>query len=258
MQTSLSLKQQAIAAAKQGDWEQAVACNKELLEQEPKNTLALNRLGVAFLQLQEVDKAKASFALALELDRTNLIAKKHLEAIKTKKPLKAPSFFAQEFIEEPGKTKIVELHRLAGKPALESLTVGQICEFKQKQRYISIEANGTYIGSLPEDISFRLSKLLQTGNTYHCSIHAVAPNHVDVYLKEIHRSGRNKDKHSFPVTRVSSAAGQETDEFVLLNEESPVEMTDHDGIDTGGDNDPEPKAFEDISDEEKVVTDTAL
>lgn len=250
MQTSLSLKQQAITAAKQGDWDQAVTSNMELLEQEPKNTLALNRLGVAYLQLKKLDKAKASFAQALELDRTNIIAKKHLAALKTKKPLKAPSFFRQEFIEEPGKTKIVELHRLAGKPALESLAVGQNGAFKLKQRYISIEVDGTYIGSLPEDISFRLSKLLQTGNTYHCSIHAVAPNHVDVYLKETHRSARNKDKHSFPLTRVTSSASQESDEFVLLNEEIPVEVTDHD-------NDVEPKTFEDISSEEKINTETA-
>jgi len=251
MQTSLSLKQQAITAAKQGDWNQVVSSNKELLEQEPKNTLALNRLGVAYLQLKQINKAKAAFEQALGHDRTNLIAKKHLTAIKNKKPLQAPAFFTQEFIEEPGKTRIVELHRLAGKPALESLSVGQTCEFKLKQRYISIEVADKYIGSLPEDISFRLSKLLQTGNTYHCSIHSVAPNHVDVYLKETHRSVRNKDKHSFPISRISTVVTQENDEYVLLNEEIPVEITNHDA-------DVEPKAFDDISDEEKFTTETAL
>jgi len=249
MQTTLSLKQQAITAAKNGDWEQAVVINSELLEQEPRNTLALNRLGVAYLQLKKLDKAKATFLQVLEHDRTNIIAKKHLAAIKAKRAHHAPSFFRQEFIEEPGKTKIVQLHRLAGKPTLESLAIGQDCEFKLKQRYISIESAGKYIGSLPEDISFRLSKLLQTGNTYHCSIHAVAPNHVDVYLKETHRSVKNKDKHSFPIVRANTGT-QENDEYIVLKEEIPVEITNHDV-------DVEPKSFEEISDEEKFTTETA-
>lgn len=249
MQTSLSLKKQAITAAKQGDWQQAVTCNLELLEQEPKDTLALNRLGVAYLQLKREDKAKATFQQVLELDRTNIIAKKHLTAIKNKRQLHVPSFFTQEFIEEPGKTKIVELHRLAGKPVLEALAIGKNCKLKLKQRYISLELAGQYIGSLPEDISFRLSKLLQTGNTYHCSIHAVAPNHVDVYLKETHRSVRNKNKHSFPISRVVNPTSQENEEYVLLNEEIPVEITNHDL-------DVEPTSFEDISDEEKFSPET--
>jgi len=248
MQTTLSLKQQAITAAKQGDWDQAVSCNLELLDQEPKNTLALNRLGVAYLQLKQVNKAKAVFQQVLEFDKTNIIAKKHLAAIKSKRKPHAPSFFTQEFIEEPGRTRIVELHRLSGKPALESLSIGQTCEFKLKQRYISIEVAKKYIGSLPEDISFRLSKLLQTGNTYHCSVHTIATNHVSVYLKEIHRSARNKDKHSFPISRVTSIA-QDTDEYVILNESIPVEVTNHDA-------DTDPKTFDEISSEEKIVTDT--
>ncbi|PIY80214.1 MAG: hypothetical protein COY80_03920 [Candidatus Pacebacteria bacterium CG_4_10_14_0_8_um_filter_42_14] len=228
MNDPLSLKQQAISAAKNNDWELVATLNEEIITNNPQDLQALNRLGVAYLQLGKAQKAKVVFETVIGLDKTNILAKKHLATIKQKKTVAVPSFSAQQFIEEPGKTKIVELHRLSGKEILESLITGQICDLKIKKRFISIETDGKYVGSLPEDISFRLSKLIQAGNLYHCAIHSANTKNCSVYLKEKFSSKKNSDVLSFPVQRTSLNTNSEMDDFVLLDEELPVEILNHD------------------------------
>ena len=212
------LRIQAISAAKHSRWDEAVQVNSEILEQEATDVQALNRLGLAHLHLEDTTAAKTAFQAVLGIDKHNSIAHKQLERIAKKATHNLPSFSRNHFIEEPGKTKIVELHRLAGKQVLDNLAVGQTCQLKMKQRYISIETeDGKYIGALPEDISFILSKLITTGNTYHCSIQTCSNNQCLVYLKELSRAAKNSDIHSFPLNK--QAANQvDIDERLLLDE----------------------------------------
>lgn len=228
------LRTQAISAAKKGNWDHAVTLNTEILEQAPQDVQALNRLGMAYIQMSKLKEAKATFKQVLEFDKQNTIARKQLDRISKKTMHTLPSFSRNHFIEEPGKTKIVELHRLAGKQVLDNLAVGQSCILKVKKRYISVETeDGQHVGALPEDISFRLTKLMETGNTYHCSIQTCSGNQCLVYLKELSRSARNSDIHSFPLNK-QSAAQMDVDERMLLDEfeeagySTSVESTDTD------------------------------
>lgn len=226
MNSVSKLQTLAIAAAKASEWTKAVEYNQEILEQTPSDIPALNRLGLAQLQLQDIKAAKATFQSVLEIDKTNSIAHKQLERIKTNQINTTPSFTRNHFIEEPGKTKIVELHRLSGRQVLDTLSVGQSCTLKLKNRYISVETeDGRYIGALPEDISFRLTKLIQTGNTYHISLHSCSNNQCTVYLKELARSPKNIDIHSFPPSKTAGNAHSELDDRFLIED-----FEDEDGI----------------------------
>ncbi len=200
MNAQLALSQ-AINAAKSQNWSVAVDLNQQLLEQNPADLGALNRLGIAFAQLGKLEDAKQAFEGVLSIDKANAIAKKNLQKLKTQPNQVSPSFTSQDFIEEPGRTKTADLHRLAGKPVLESLIIGQECELKPKHRYISVEMGNTYIGALPDDISFRLAKLIETGNTYYCCIRSVSANNCSVYIKELTRSAKNAEVNSFPVSK---------------------------------------------------------
>lgn len=212
------LRTQAISAAKQSRWEDAVSLNNEILKQSPEDVQTLNRLGMAQMQVGAIAEAKKSFQVVLTIDKQNTIAQKQLERIAKKALHTLPSFTRNHFIEEPGKTKIVELHRLAGKQVLDNLAVGQTCQLKMKKRYISVETeDGQHIGALPEDISFRLTKLIQTGNTYFCSIQTCSNNQCLVYLKELSRSARNSDIHSFSLNKQSTTQ-LDIDERLLLDE----------------------------------------
>ena len=123
MNTQAALRQKAIQNAKNGHWETAIETNKSLIEIDPKDTGAYNRLGVAYLQLGKTRLAKTQFKEVLEIDRNNKIATKQLERMKNKQTI-SPAFVSQHFIEEPGKTKTVALTRLAGKEALQEIVVG--------------------------------------------------------------------------------------------------------------------------------------
>jgi len=216
--------QQAIAAAKTQDWAAAVAHNQTLLDLNQGDIGALNRLGVAYSQLRDLKAARVVFKKVLEIDKTNAIAKKNLQRIENNQAPASPFFSKQDFIEEPGKTRTVELHRLAGRDVLDALAVGQECELKPKNRYISVETNDNkYVGALPEDISFRLSKLIETGNTYYCVVRSVSNSHCSVYIKELTRSANNEYVNSFPTAKTSGAALNDVDTELMIDDDIPVE-----------------------------------
>jgi len=219
---------QAINAAKESNWSVAIECNQAILDQNPHDVGALNRMAVAHLQLGDAKKAKAMFKQVLEIDKSNPIAKKNLARLENNQATIAPSFSREDFIEEPGKTKTVDLHRLAGKNILDSLSIGIECDLKPKNRYISVEHRGNYVGALPEDISFRLAKLIETGNTYFCCIRSLSASHVSVYIKELIRSVANENSHSFPVSKNSVAAINDVDDHLLLEDDIPVQIVDSD------------------------------
>ncbi len=213
------LKQLAIASAKTASWQIAIDANNTILERNDQDTAALNRLGVALIQLKSYKLAKTTFEKVLKIDKTNLLAQKNLNRLKTSKHVDINLVGQEDFIEEPGKTRVVELHRLAGNTVLSGLAAGMACVLKVKKRYISVEVADHYVGALPEDLSFRLTKLMNSGNTYRCFIRSVSNHHVSVYLREEFRALRNSDTPSFPVSKPLTSSDEEFVDDPLLKEE---------------------------------------
>ena len=224
MQNQVLLRQEAINAAKISDWPKAILINQEILQHYGNDLEAMNRLGLAFIKNGQENEAKKTFREVVELDKSNIIANKHLEKIKNKES-SGDIIFDQnnDFIEEPGKSKIVTLHRLAGKDQLKKTKVGQACFLQLKNRYISvIDESGKHIGALPEDISFRLSKLITNGNEYRCIIYKVNDKQCLIQVKETLRSKKNEQVVSFP-SKVQGALAL-PDDFIL-EEDIPFEVT---------------------------------
>jgi tetratricopeptide (TPR) repeat protein len=223
------LETQAINAAKAGDWEQAVTVNQAILANFPKDINALNRLGFAYLQQQKVRLASRSFQAVLKLERSNPIALKQIANIK-KKTITAPEFSSENFVEEPSKSKIVSLHRLASKQALEKLSMGQALHLKPKNRFISVETTDkTYLGSLPEDISLHLSGLIQKGNQYSVLLHSCSNKHCSVFIKETYQSPANRNHHSFASNYRPEKDEAVGEDLLLLADDVPFNITDEDG-----------------------------
>jgi hypothetical protein len=224
MQKLSVLRQAAIQAAKTLAWDQAVSINEEILAQDPSDLEAMNRLGLAQLQLQDLTAAKKTFNAVIKIDKSNIIANKHLKKIALNQVGTVMTFSDSYFIEEPGKTKIVDLGRLANKQTLSKLSVGHTCELIVKNHFITIESNGVHIGALPEDLSARLTKLIKNGNEYSCQIHSCTEKMCKVLIKEIKTSEKNADVQSFPVAK-SALAGSMSDDFIL-EDEVPVQLED--------------------------------
>ncbi len=224
MQNQMLLRQEAINAAKNSNWSEAISINQEIIEHYGNDLEAMNRLGLAFLKNGQENEAKKVFKQVIELDKSNIIANKHIEKIKNKEA-SIDIVFDQnnDFIEEPGKSKIVTLHRLTGKDQLKKLKVGQACFLQLKNRYISIiDEASKHIGALPEDISFRLSRLIGNGNEYRCIIYKVNDKQCLIQIKETFRSKKNEQVVSFPSKAQANIVLP--DDFIL-EEDIPFEVT---------------------------------
>lgn len=229
MQKLSILRQAAIQAAKDQAWHQAVSINQDILVQEAADLEAMNRLGLAHMQLGQLDEAKHIFQEAIKIDKSNIIANKHLKKLATNQVGNLLTFSDSYFIEEPGKTKILELHRLANKQTLSKLSVGQNCKLVIKTHYICIEVeDNTHIGALPEDLSARLTKLIQNGNEYSCQVHSCTEKACKVLIKETKSSEKNANVQSFPVAKAALAGSSQAAEDFILEDEIPIQLEDGD------------------------------
>ena len=228
MQNYFKLRQQAIQAAQNNDWKLAVQINQEIIDEKENDLEAMNRLGLAYLKLDQAAKAKKTFKNILKIDGSNIIANKHLAKLKNNEKTKDIIFNKDtSFIEEPGKSKIFTLHRLAGKGQLKKLKVGENCQLQLKNKFISItDESGKHIGALPDDISFRLSKLIKTDNKYDCVIYKVNEKQCCVQIRETERSKKNEQIQSFP-NRSQGNITYLNEDFVF-EENIPVESADMD------------------------------
>lgn len=230
-------KKMAINFALHQDWQQAVDYNLNYLEENPKDIDTYNRLGFAYLQLGQIDKSTQSYQKALEFDPYNSIAKKSLDKLnhfqvnqKVSLP-KHPSPVKISFLEEPGKTKTVTLTRPAESKILAGLNVGTPVELIPKKHRINAQTSaGQYIGSLPDDLSYRLGNFIKLGYKYECWVKSVSVNSACVFIKETQRSKKGMDAPSFPVvtSAVKSTFSLTAPDFIQVPvDTSPLEEEDY-------------------------------
>lgn len=200
--TSTSLKDKAIQTALDGNWEEAILTNKLLLEEDEKDIDALNRLALAYSIVGKIRSAKITYQKVLDIDSLNSIALRNLKNLKTtKKGAKASPaqvFLNNQFIEETGKTKVVDLINIAPSSVIQTLRTGETVTLSIKRLKIFVLKNEKqYIGVLPDDIGKRLIKFMRAGNKYEAYIKSANPNKVIIFIKELKRATRFKNQPSF-------------------------------------------------------------
>lgn len=199
------IKSQAIQTALTGDWERAVSLNLELLKENPGDIDTLNRLAFAFSVLGKIKNARDTYQKVLSIDNQNPIAKKGLKRLigseknnlnKLKGPFLGPA--DTMFIEESGKTKIVELVNIAPSKTITSLITGESLTLRVKRfKIFVLDQRNQYVGGLPDDIGRRLIKFIKGGNNYEAYTKSVEEHKVIIFIKETKRSSRFKNQPSF-------------------------------------------------------------
>ena len=102
------------------------------------------------------------------------------------------------FIEEQGKTKIVELVNVAQPSLINALRSGQALNLSVKRLKIFVLSEGKqYIGVLPDNIGKRLIKFIKAGNQYKAYVKSALNHHIIIFIKEVKRVSRLKDQPSF-------------------------------------------------------------
>jgi tetratricopeptide (TPR) repeat protein len=192
------LKSQAIQTALVGDWNNAVNLNQQILVETPDDIDTLNRLAFAFLSLGQIKDAKNLYEKVLSLDMKNPIAIRNLKRLNDTKTKKSNIPLNNLFIEEPGKTKVIELLNVADKKVIAYLRSGERIELRIKRSKIfAIDSENQYIGMLPDDICQRLIKFMKAGNQYEAYIRTVDSNRACIFVRETKRIKKFRDQPSF-------------------------------------------------------------
>lgn len=201
------LKSQAIQTALVGDWENAIALNKLILLEEPNDIDTLNRLAFAFLSLGNLKDAKSLYEKVLLLDMQNPIAIRNLKRLEDPSKKRTNFHINNMFIEESGKTKIIELINVADKKVISHMRSGEKLSLCIKRMKIfALDQDNQYIGMLPDDLCKRLIKFIHVGNKYEAYARTVESNKLTIFIREIKRVKRYKDQPSFVSTEKTKLA----------------------------------------------------
>lgn len=203
-----ALRAQAIQTALIGDWESAITCNKKLLKVDPSDIEALNRLAFAFLVIGKTKHAKEAYMRVLAFDKLNAIAIRGLKRLtgiskKRKNDVTLPAslpdgLVGNIFLEETGKTKVVELINVAQAKTIAVLRTGEQLFLSIKRLKVFVHNQSRqYVGMLPDSIGKRLIKLIRGGNSYEAYVKSANNHHVTVFVKETKRAARFRNQPSF-------------------------------------------------------------
>ncbi len=230
----IPLKLQAIQTALKGDWITAITLNRELLKENPNDIETLNRLALAFTVVGRIKDAKSTYQKVLLLDNQNPIALKNTKRLinlhKSKDDKGGENHFmvgniASMFLEENGKTKVIELINIADPKIISYLMTGEVVSLQIKRLKIFVlDGKKQYVGMLPDDIGKRLIKFIKGGNCYDACIKSVGNHKVIVFIKEIKRITRFKNQPSF--------LSSEKTKMVLPNKNHQSDKEDDESADT--------------------------
>lgn len=213
--SSSNLNKLAIDAALDSKWTEALKLNRQIIKVDPQNVDALNRQARCYMELGKNNLAKKYYAEALKIDPYNPIAAKNLKIIKSlhgslnhgssNKSDGSPHIADGQvriapglFLQEPGKTKVVNLLKVAEPKTLSQTFCGMSVNMLIKnKKIIIVDSFEAYLGVLPDDISHHLVRLIKGGNKYNIVIKSVRVNGLSVLIREINRSKRFKNQPSF-------------------------------------------------------------
>jgi predicted negative regulator of RcsB-dependent stress response len=219
MRQRRQLAETAIAQATSGEWEAAVATNRELLELGP-DTDAYNRLGRALAELGRHGEALEAYERALERDATNRIAERNVARLQVLtgggdgsgpgngKQEKAS---AADFIEEMGKTGHARVINVGPARQLAPLSPGDAVELVLDSELLMAHVGDTEIGQVEPRVGARLAKLMKGGNRYDAAITVVNGDEVRVIIREVYAHPDNFGKVSFPGSTSARPAGVRPD-----------------------------------------------
>ncbi|MBI2034478.1 MAG: hypothetical protein HYT11_01970 [Candidatus Levybacteria bacterium] len=188
-----------------GDWKTAILLNQLLLKENPNDIDTLNRLAYAFASTGNTKKAKDIYNKVLNLDVQNPVALRCLKKLNVIGKHHMNGHIMQQmnniFIEEPGKTKVIELVNIADPKVISQLRCGEILIISLKRMKIFVlDLQKRYIGMLPDDISKRLIRFLNGGNTYAAYVKTTDNSKVMIFLRETRRVPKFKNQPSFTVS----------------------------------------------------------
>ena len=195
---------EAIALALESRWEEALALNREIVAESPKDVEALNRLGKALSELGLYKQAEDAFRQTLEISPANMIARKNIRRLShltdmDAQPKLGSKVPPQLFIEERGRTATVSLRNLPPGTAHLPMAPGDAVELKPDGGRMAVQnIQGEYLGEIEPKLGLRIAKLMQGGNRYTAAVTAVDEHSLVIMIKETYQHPSQFGTVSFP------------------------------------------------------------
>jgi tetratricopeptide (TPR) repeat protein len=226
--TRKQLVEVARRAALEGQWDDAISTNKELLERTPRDANAQNRLGRAYLQTRDYTTAHEAYSSALRIDPANMIARRNLQRLEhlRRSPVsdESPGPLIPRtgaFIEEVGKTWVDELISAEPIDRLSEVLSGEKLGLSVRgHRLVVTTAEGERLGEIDPRTGDRIIELIAGGNTYEVFALGLSASSLRVILREILRDPAQATKVSFPRQIAQTRAYLRERDVLLQRDES--------------------------------------
>lgn len=262
--TKRQLVETARATALAGNWEEAVTRNRDIIERDPKDAEAYNRLGRAFLELGDYAGALDAYSGAFKCDPANMIARRNLRRLEYLRGRKSSAGKAETradrrsiprtavLIEEVGKTWVDELVHPLAMTELALVLPGEQLDLEADGEHLYVvDARSKRLGEIDPRTADRMLELLGHGYIYEVFALGLANASLRVILREVARDPAMGGRVSFPrqISRTNRylrerEALRQRDEADFLHED---EELDEDGVVAGRVEDEEsgePEPFE--------------
>lgn len=201
--------EEAIAAALESRWADAVAINEAVMERHGADEETYNRLGKAKSELGSLEDALSAYRSSLELNALNLIAQKQVRRItvlleaRARPAAPAGVIDVELFTEEPGKSGRTVLSPPRGGGAVGvGVAPGDTAELiLSGSQLVAETSRGVALGAVESKLSGRLRPLMEAGNRYSAAVSRVEDDRIELIVREIFQAPENSRKSSFPISR---------------------------------------------------------
>lgn len=230
-------QQEALAHAKNGNWQEAIRINAKMLgyvdpehdaeDEHPRIVFTrdafahvsasdidiLNRLAKAFFEAGDLDSAEGAYRLVLEKHEHNQIARRMLATIERARRATSKR---REFVDmrvyaiETGKSTLTTLHvdtnqviSLVAGEQLYLRAPGQAFDAPIPDDATALDvydANGVAVGRLEPRLAARIIRFMRLGNEYLAAVLRVSDrqDQIEIVIRESYRNPDNRHEVSFP------------------------------------------------------------
>jgi len=222
--------EEAIQAALESRWQDALAINRALVERHGGVEETFNRIGKALTELGEHQAALDAYSQALQINSQNVIAQKNVRKLRLLLESREKIAGAKGaidvdlFAEEPGKSALTVLNPPKAGVVI-VVAPGEVVELHLQDGGLQAQTTAAVVlGDVDSKIARRLVPLISTGNRYTAVVARVEESQIEIIIREAFQSTENARKSSFPVSR------QRREEFRPYAKESLLAQR---GVDEG-------------------------
>lgn len=250
METEEQINQKGLAinSALSNDWKKAIEINLVILAQNPQDTETLNRLSHAYQEIGMIGKAKSTYKKVLQLDPYNSIATNNLEKLSslTKRDLTRSQREATNlnlmssdlFLEEPGKTKVVDLGDLAMGNILATLHIGDEVVLEAHGQEVVVVLGTKRLGKLPPEIGVKTADAIRKGSKFSVVIKSVVIKKsrqetlVSIFIREVFHSPKLITPPFLSSTNSNSTAFIRAESLPLMDTRGGLVLESDDELDS--------------------------